>query len=107
MLIQLLLPVTPFTWYGAGLMALLISVMGSSGNMTIAAIKRDRGVKSHGTLVQGHVGALDRVDSICFAAPIFFHVSRFFLTPQPAMQDSDGTPVSALINCLWSLLWMT
>ena len=81
MLVQRLLPVTPFTWYGAGFMALLISVMASSGTMTMSAIKRDRGVKDYGTLVQGHAGVLDRIDSICFAAPIFFHATRFFLPP--------------------------
>ena len=78
-LIQLLLPVTPFTWYGAGSMALLISFMASSGSMTMSAIKRDRGIKDYGTLVTGHAGVLDRIDSLCFAAPIFFHVTRFFL----------------------------
>lgn len=78
-LIQLLFPVTPFTWHGAGVMALLISVMASSGSMTMSAIKRDRGVKDYGTLVAGHAGVLDRIDSFCFAAPIFFHVTRFFL----------------------------
>jgi phosphatidate cytidylyltransferase len=79
MLVQRLLPVTPFTWYGAGFMALIISVMASSGTMTMSAIKRDRGVNDYGTLVQGHAGVLDRIDSICFAAPIFFHATRFFL----------------------------
>ena len=78
-LIQLILPITPFTWHGAGLMALLISVMASSGGMTMSAIKRDRRVKDYGTLVQGHAGVLDRIDSLCFAAPIFFHVTRIFL----------------------------
>ena len=78
-IIQLLFPVTPFTWHGAGLMALLISVMASSGSMTMSAIKRDRGIKDYGTLVAGHAGVLDRIDSFCFAAPIFFHVTRFFL----------------------------
>jgi phosphatidate cytidylyltransferase len=70
---------TPFTWYGAGLMAVLISVMASSGSMTMSAIKRDRGIENYGTLVTGHVGVLDRIDSICFAAPIFFHVTRILL----------------------------
>ncbi len=79
MTIESLLDVTPFTWYGAGTMALLISVMASSGSMTMSAIKRDRGIKNYGTLVQGHAGVLDRIDSVCFAAPIFFHVTRFFL----------------------------
>ena len=78
-LVQVLLGVTPFTWYGAGFMALLISVMASSGSMTMSAIKRDRGVKDYGTLVMGHAGVLDRIDSVCFAAPIFFHVTKIFL----------------------------
>lgn len=79
MMIHLVLPITPFTWLGAGCMGLLVSVMASSGSMTMSAIKRDRGVQDYGTLVQGHAGVLDRIDSICFAAPIFFHVTRFFL----------------------------
>ncbi len=79
LLIQLLFPVTPFTWYGAGFMALIISAMASSGSMTMSAIKRDRGLNDYGTLVTGHAGVLDRIDSVCFAAPIFFHVTRLFL----------------------------
>jgi len=79
MLIQLTLNVTPFWIYGAGFMALIISIMGSSGSMTMSAIKRDRGVEDYGTLVTGHAGVLDRIDSMCFAAPIFFHLTRFFL----------------------------
>jgi len=74
-----LLGITPFSWYGAAMMAMLISVMGSSGSMTMSAIKRDRGVKDYGSLVQGHAGILDRIDSICFAAPMFFHVVRLSL----------------------------
>ena len=74
------LPITPFTWYGAAFMALVISVMASSGSMTMSAIKTDRGVKDYGTLVQGHAGILDRIDSICFAAPIYFHLTRYFLS---------------------------
>jgi phosphatidate cytidylyltransferase len=69
---------TPFEpWEAAG-MSLLTSVMGFAGGMTMSAIKRDRGVKDYGTLVEGHGGVLDRIDSICFAAPVFFHVTRIF-----------------------------
>ncbi len=97
-LIQLTMRVTPFTWYGSGLMALIISVMASSGSMTMSAIKRDRGVKDYGTLVQGHAGVLDRIDSVCFAAPIFFHVTRFFLEDRvsqaPVIQDVAAFLVS-------------
>lgn len=70
---------TPFTFWGSATMALIISAMGFAGTMTMSAIKRDRGVRDYGTLVQGHAGVLDRIDSICFAAPVFYHLTRFFL----------------------------
>ena len=72
---------TPFhSPWQAALMALLIAVMAFAGGMTMSAIKRDRGVKDYGTLVMGHSGVLDRIDSLCFAAPVFYHVTRFFFT---------------------------
>lgn len=79
MILQLVTRITPFTPYAAAIMAMVISVMGISGVMTMSAIKRDRGVSDYGTLVQGHAGVLDRIDAICFAAPIFYHLTRFFL----------------------------
>jgi len=88
-LVQSLLGVTPFTWYGAGFMGLIISAMASSGSMTMSAIKRDRGVSDYGTLVLGHAGVLDRIDSICFAAPIFFHATRFFLNAETRVGTSS------------------
>ncbi len=70
---------TPFEPWGAAAMSLVIGVMGFAGGMTMSAIKRDRGVKDYGTLVEGHGGVLDRIDSLCFAAPVFFHITRFIL----------------------------
>ncbi len=72
--------VTPFNPWQAAAMSLILSLMGFAGSMTMSAIKRDRGVQDYGTLVEGHIGILDRFDSICFAAPIFFHATRFFFT---------------------------
>jgi phosphatidate cytidylyltransferase len=71
---------TPFTvWQAAG-MAFVITVMGFLGGLTMSAIKRDGGVKDWGSSIQGHGGVLDRIDSICFAGPIFFHLTRYFFT---------------------------
>jgi len=73
---------TPFRgadWWMAAVMSAVISLMGFAGGITMSAIKRDRGVKDYGTLVEGHGGVLDRIDSICFAAPVFFHCTRWWL----------------------------
>jgi phosphatidate cytidylyltransferase len=72
--------VTPFRIWEAALMSLITAIMGFAGRLTMSAIKRDRGVTDTGTLVQGHAGVLDRIDSICFSAPVFFHLTRFFFS---------------------------
>ncbi len=69
---------TPFKPWQAALMALVISLMGAAGGLVMSAIKRDRGIKDFGTMIKGHGGILDRIDSLSFAAPIFFHLTRFF-----------------------------
>ena len=71
---------TPFNpWQAAG-MAVVITLLGFADGLTMSAIKRDRGVKDFGTLIAGHGGVLDRIDSVCFAAPVFFHLTRYFFT---------------------------
>jgi phosphatidate cytidylyltransferase len=70
---------TPFPhWWQAGAMSITIAVMASAGAMTMAAIKRDRGEVTSGTLIEGHGGVLDRIDALCFAAPVFYHVTEYF-----------------------------
>lgn len=71
---------TPFTpWQAAG-MSLVITLLGFAGGLVMSAIKRDRGVKDYGSLIEGHGGVMDRIDSLCFSAPVFFHLVRYFFT---------------------------
>lgn len=73
---------TPFpNWWQPGAIAFAVSMMGFAGAMTMSAIKRDRGVPDYGTLIEGHSGVLDRIDSLCFSAPIFFHLAYIFIIP--------------------------
>jgi phosphatidate cytidylyltransferase len=72
--------ITPFSPWQAAAMALLINLMGFFGGLVMSAIKRDRGVKDWGQLIEGHGGMLDRLDSVIFAAPIFFHATRYLWT---------------------------
>ena len=72
---------TPFGIAAAATMAFVVTVMGFAGGLIMSAIKRDRGVKDYGSLIAGHGGMLDRIDSLCFAAPVFFHLTRYFYVP--------------------------
>jgi phosphatidate cytidylyltransferase len=73
--------ITPFKPWQSALIAFAICVMGFFGGLVMSAIKRDRGVKDWGTMIEGHGGMLDRLDSVIFAAPIFFHVIRYWWVP--------------------------
>lgn len=68
---------TPYSPLQAAIMSLLVTLLGFAGGLTMSAIKRDRGVKDYGASIPGHGGILDRIDSICFAAPVLFHLTRY------------------------------
>lgn len=70
--------ITPFTLWQALLLGFIIALMGFLGGLVMSAIKRDRGVKDWGNMIHGHGGMLDRVDSLCFSAPVFFHLVRYY-----------------------------
>lgn len=70
--------ITPFSFVQAGLMSLVITLMGFLGGLVMSAIKRDRGVKDWGHVIPGHGGFIDRLDSVIFSAPIFFHMVRYW-----------------------------
>lgn len=72
--------ITPFNPLQAFFISLLITLLGFAGGLCMSAIKRDRGVKDFGAMLEGHGGMMDRIDSLCFAAPVFFHVVRYYFT---------------------------
>jgi phosphatidate cytidylyltransferase len=76
----LLAGITPFQPGTATAMALIACVAGSLGHLVMKALKRDRGVTHWGSTVSvtGATGLLDRVDALCFAAPVFFHSVRWY-----------------------------
>jgi phosphatidate cytidylyltransferase len=73
--------ITPFSPGQAAGLAFVSCLMGFLGGLVFSAIKRDRGVKDWGRMIEGHGGMLDRLDSVIFAAPIFFHLTRFWFVP--------------------------
>lgn len=70
--------ITPFDFITAGMISLVLTFLGFCGGLCMSAIKRDRGVKDFGAIIEGHGGMMDRMDSLCFAAPVFFHIVRYF-----------------------------
>lgn len=70
--------ITPFNPLQAAGMAFAIVIMGFFGGLSLSAVKRSMAVKDWGHSVKGHGGVLDRLDSVCFSAPVFFHLTRYF-----------------------------
>jgi phosphatidate cytidylyltransferase len=70
--------ITPFAPWQAALVAPVVTAVGYAGGMVMAAIKRDKGVRDWGHLIPGQGGFIDRLDSVLFSAPVFFHIVRVF-----------------------------
>ncbi len=74
----------PFPVWQTATLAAATTAVGLAGGLVTSAVKRDRGVEDYGTLITGHGGILDRIDSLCFAAPVFFFlVQGAFQTVPP------------------------
>ena len=69
-------PITPFSALEAAIISLVITLLGFAGGLLLSASKRRRGIKDWGTLIRGHGGMLDRLDSVCLSAPVFLHIVR-------------------------------
>jgi len=72
--------ITPFSPLQALGMSFAIVVMGFLGGLALSAAKRSLGVKDWGSMIEGHGGMLDRMDSLCFAGPVFFHLTRYYFS---------------------------
>jgi phosphatidate cytidylyltransferase len=70
--------ITPFSPWQAFVIALVMNLTAFVGGLVMSAVKRDRGVKDWGWMIEGHGGVLDRLDSVIFSAPVFFHVVRYW-----------------------------
>ena len=65
---------TPLSAPNVILVSALLAIAGFSGDVVISAIKRDKGIKDMGNSIPGHGGVFDRIDSLSYTAPVFFHL---------------------------------
>lgn len=70
--------ITPFNKLQTFFISIIICLMGNIGGLVMSSIKRDCKVKDWGSIIKGHGGITDRIDSICFSAPVFFYIVKYY-----------------------------
>ena len=68
----------PFNMWQSASLGVAIACLGFAGDIIMSAIKRDAGIKDYGNLLGGHGGVLDRIDGLAIAAPVYFHILRYY-----------------------------
>lgn len=71
---------TPFTWWQAGLLSIMLSIVGFIGGLIMSGIKRSLKIKDWSDLLGSHGGILDRLDSMIYTAPLFYHICKYFFS---------------------------
>lgn len=89
---------TPFSFPAALAMSALLVLAGFLGGLVMSAVKRSLGAKDWGRGIPGHGGVLDRLDSILFAAPIFFHVTAYYFTTNMAVERPQPEWIRQLLT---------
>ena len=69
---------TPLSLGDSFLVGVIIAFFGFVGDVIMSALKRDLQIKDTGNMLSGHGGILDRIDSLLFTAPLYFHFIRYF-----------------------------
>ena len=70
---------TPLNWWESLAAGAVIAVAGFVGDVTVSALKRDLNIKDSGSILPGHGGLLDRIDSLTYTAPLFFHLTYWWI----------------------------
>jgi phosphatidate cytidylyltransferase len=89
---------TPFTPAAAAVMSLILVIAGFLGGLVMSAVKRSVGAKDWGRGIPGHGGILDRLDSLLFAAPVFFHLTGFYLGTRMAASSKPPPWLESLFR---------
>ncbi len=81
-IIQAILGHNKFTWFSYGVaigIGVIVCILGPLGDLAESMMKRDYGVKDMGSIIPGHGGVMDRMDSTLFTAPATFYLIYFIL----------------------------